>query len=154
MESRNFSSLFNSSADTWTIAADALTPIFTAGRLKGNLEIVKAQFEQAGLNYKQSIQQAFREVNVSIMNYYQSKEIRTANEDLVRASSKYLKLAYVMYENGEASYLDFLDAERQLFDAELTLSQTIREQLVSMVTVYKALGGGWNTKVDLQVRKH
>ena len=150
LESGHFSSLFNSSADIWKIAADVSTPIVTAGRLEGNLGIVKAQFEQARLNYKQSIQQAFREVNDSIMNYYQSKEIRTANEDLVRASSKYLKLAYVMYENGEASYLDFLDAERQLFDAELTLSQTIRDQLVSMVTVYKALGGGWNTKADLQ----
>jgi multidrug efflux system outer membrane protein len=91
------------------------------------------------------IQQAFREVGDALANQRETAEIRAAGEVRVTAARDYLRLARLQYTNGVLAYLDVLDAERQLFDAELELSDATNRQLTSVVDLYRALGGGWST---------
>lgn len=144
--SRNVSTLFNDSAFAWETGAQALAPLYQGGRLKGNLEVAEAQFVQARLLYERVVLQSFREVNSAMADYTYAADIRQAQEELVRATQAYSDLAYQMYEAGEVGYIEFLDAQRQLFNAELSLSQTVRQQLTAFVSVYKALGGGWSQR--------
>ena len=126
-------------------AVDAVAPIFNAGELKGNLAAVRSRYEQARILYGRVIQQAFREVSDALANHRETAEIRAAEEVRVEAARDYLRLARLQYANGVLAYLDVLDAERQLFDAELQLSGAITGQLTSVVDLYRALGGGWAT---------
>jgi len=147
-EAPHFSSLFNSKATLWEAAASTSTPIFSFGRLEGNLDAAKAKFEQARLQYEQAVLIAFREINNSLSAYNEAIEQREAQEYLVRANTDYARLALAKYLNGEVGYLDYLDAKRQLFNAELSLSQSIRDQYVALVYIYKTLGGGWNAEQE------
>jgi multidrug efflux system outer membrane protein len=143
-EAPHFSSLFDSTANLWKTTASTAAPIFSFGRLEGNLESVKAKYEQARLQYEQSILNALREVNNALSAYNESIEQRKAQEYLIKANTDYARLAFAKYQNGEVGYLEYLDAQRKLFDAELSLSQAIRDQFTSLVFLYKALGGGWH----------
>jgi outer membrane protein, multidrug efflux system len=118
-------------------------PIFTAGRLKSNVRFARAEQEAALIAYQQTIQNAFREVSDALVQYRKVKEIRTQQELLVTTLQDRSRLAYLRYEGGVDTLLNALDADRELFDAELNLTQTKRDELVSMVQLYKALGGGW-----------
>ena len=147
-EAPHFSSLFNSTATVWEAAASTAAPIFTFGRLEGNLDAAKAKFEQARLQYEQAVLKALREVDNGLSAYNQAIEQRKAQEYLVRANTDYARLALAQYINGEVGYIEFLDARRKLFDAELSLSQSIRDQFEVLVFLYKALGGGWKTEQE------
>jgi multidrug efflux system outer membrane protein len=118
-------------------------PIFTAGRLKSNVKFAKAQQELALVQYQQTIQTAFREVSDALVQYRKVKEIRTQQELLVTTLQDRAQLAYLRYQGGVDSLLNALDADRELFNAELDLAQTRRNELLSLVQLYKALGGGW-----------
>jgi len=81
-----------------------------------------------------------------------TRQKRQAQEEQVEALQSSLRLAGLRYQGGNASYLDLLTAQRSLFDAELALASTRRNQLVSVVRLYKALGGGWSSKSAEKVR--
>src|SRR5207253_326569 len=115
-------------------------PIFTAGRLKSNVKFAKAQQELALVQYQQTIQTAFREVSDALVQYRKVKEIRTQQELLVATLQDRSRLAHLRYEGGVDSLLNALDADRDLFNAELSLAQTTRNELLSLVQLYKALG--------------
>ena len=117
--------------------------MFTAGRLKSNVKFAKAQQELALVQYQQTIQTAFREVPDALVQYRKVKEIRTQQELLVTTLQDRSRLAYLRYQGGVDSLLNALDADRDLFNAELSLAQTRRNELLSLVQLYKALGGGW-----------
>jgi multidrug efflux system outer membrane protein len=95
------------------------------------------------VNYERTIQNAFREVSDALIAYRKAKEIRLQRELLVEALRDRTRLAYLRYNGGVSNLLEALDADRSLFEAELSLAQARRDELLSVVQLYKALGGGW-----------
>ncbi len=142
-QSNALSSLFTGASRAWTFIPEITAPIFTAGRLKSNVKFARAQQELALVQYQQTIQNAFREVSDALVQYRKMKEVRVQQELLVTALRDRSRLAYLRYQGGVDSLLNALDSDRELFDAELNVTQTKRNELVSLVQLYKALGGGW-----------
>ena len=142
-QSNQLSNLFTGPSRAWTFVPQITQPIFTAGRLKSNVKFAKAQQEFALVQYQQTIQTAFREVSDALVQYRKVREIRTQQELLVTTLRDRSRLAHLRYEGGVDSLLNSLDADRDLFNAELSLAQTRRNELLSLVQLYKALGGGW-----------
>ena len=140
------SSLWSYSATEWEVTVNPTWSLFNGGQLKGKLRERKAQLVQAGLQYEQTVQKAFQEVNDTLLGFSVARRVRRAQEDLVKFNTDYANLAFVMYTNGEVGYLEYLDAKRKLFSAELAHSQAIRDQLTSLVSLYKSLGGGWGSR--------
>jgi NodT family efflux transporter outer membrane factor (OMF) lipoprotein len=142
-QSNQLSSLFSGGGNTWSFAPQIVQPIFTAGRLKSNVRFEQARQKLTLAQYEQTIQTAFREVSDALIERRKVKEIRTQQEQLVLTLQDRSRLAYIRYEGGVDSLLNALDADRELFVAQLQLSQTRRNELLSLVQLYKALGGGW-----------
>src|SRR5262249_51937324 len=128
---------------TWKFVPSGALPIFTAGRIKSNVKLAKAQQQLALTQYEKTIQTAFREVSDSLVEYHKVKEIRAQQEALVTTLRDRSRLAYLRYRGGVDTQLNELDADRDLFSAELSLAQTRRNELLALVQLYKALGGGW-----------
>ncbi|MDT7043162.1 efflux transporter outer membrane subunit [Candidatus Nitronereus thalassa] len=143
-QSLEFSDLFIGSSRIWSLGPAITLPIFNAGRNRANLEVSKAQQEQALITYEQTIQQAFREVEDALLLHQKTREIREVEERLLAVSREARQLAQLEYLNGKATYLDVLVAQRELFNAEIAFAQTQRDQLIAVVQVYKAIGGGWS----------
>ena len=118
-------------------------PIFTGGRLKSNVRLAEANHKIALVQYEKTIQTAFREVADSLVAYQKQREIRTKQDALVATLQDRSRLSYVRYRGGVDTLLNALDADRDLFDSELRLAQARRDELVSVVNLYRALGGGW-----------
>jgi NodT family efflux transporter outer membrane factor (OMF) lipoprotein len=142
-QSDQLSGLFGGPARAWTFVPQVAQPIFTAGRLKSNVKFARSQQELAVVQYEQTIQTAFREVSDALVQYRKVREIRTQQELLVNTLRDRERLAYLRYEGGVDTLLNALDADRDLFDAERNLTLTKRDELLSLVQLYKALGGGW-----------
>lgn len=124
-------------------AGDLLAPIFNAGANKARLRASRAAFEQTYHEYEKTVLQAFQETNNSITTFYKAKEVRKLMSELENSSRTYLDLANLQYINGVINYLDVLDAQRLLFDAEVSLNEAYLDEMISYVYLYKALGGGW-----------
>jgi multidrug efflux system outer membrane protein len=144
-QSNQLSNLFTGPSRAWTFIPQITQPVFTAGRLKSNVNFARAEEELALVRYQQTIQTAFRDVSDALIQYRKVREIRTQQELLVITLQDRSRLAHVRYEGGIDTLLNALDADRELFTAELNLTQTRRNELVSMVQLYKALGGGWQS---------
>lgn len=142
-ESASLSSLFNPSRAVWGFLPEVSQPIFTGGRLKSNVNFTQAQRDFLLVNYERTIQNAFREVSDSLVAYRKSREVRAQRELLVATLRDRARLAYLRYNGGVSNLLEALDADRELFDAERSLAQARRDELLSVVQLYKALGGGW-----------
>jgi outer membrane protein, multidrug efflux system len=142
-QSNQLSSLFTGPSRAWTFVPQLTQPIFTGGRLKSNVKFARAQQGFALVSYQQTIQNAFREVSDALIQYRKVREIRIQQELLVTTLQDRSRLAYLRYEGGVDTLLNALDADRDLFEAELNLTQTKRDELISVVQLYKALGGGW-----------
>lgn len=142
-QSGNLSNLFTGASGAWVFVPQITQPIFTAARLKSNVKFAKAQQELALAQYQQTIQNAFREVSDALVQYQKVNEIRTHQEMLVTTLRDRSRLAHQRYEGGVDTLLNALDADRELFNSELDLAQTKRDELLSLVQLYKALGGGW-----------
>ena len=142
-QSDQLSNLFSGPSRAWTFVPQVSQPIFTAGRLKSGVKSAKAQQEFALVQYQQTTQNAFREVSDALVQYRKVKEIRAQQELLVSTLRDRSRLAHLRYEGGVDTLLNALDSDRELFDAERNLTQTKRDELFSLVQLYKALGGGW-----------
>jgi outer membrane protein, multidrug efflux system len=142
-QSNQLSTLFTGPSGAWSLVPQITQPIFTAGRLKSNVKFAKAQQEFALVQYQQTIQNAFREVSDALVQYRKVKETRTQQELLVITLRDRSRMAHTRYEGGVDTLLNALDADRELFNSELELAQTKRDELLSLVQLYKALGGGW-----------
>jgi outer membrane protein, multidrug efflux system len=142
-ESGQLTSLFSGSRNVWSLAGQATQPIFTGGRLKSNVRFTQAQRDFLLVDYQKTIQAAFREVSDSLIAYRKVKEIRTQRGLLVDTLRDRSRLSYLRYTGGVATLLDALDADRELFEAERSLALARRDELLSVVQLYKALGGGW-----------
>ncbi|MCI0423904.1 MAG: efflux transporter outer membrane subunit, partial [Acidobacteria bacterium] len=142
-ESNQLSSLFTGPTRVWQFVPQVTQPIFTAGRLKSNVRLAEAQQQIALVQYEKTIQTAFREVSDALVEYRKVKEIRAQQELLVNTLQDRSRLAYLRYQGGVDTQLNALDADRDLFSAELSLALTRRNELLALVQLYKALGGGW-----------
>ena len=142
-QSADLARLFTGPARIWTIGPTAFQPIFTSGRNIFTLKTAKAQQEQALTLYQFTVRQAFREVSDGLVAHTKFRESREQQELLVKSYQEYSRLANLRYKGGIDSYLAVLDADRQLFDAELRLAGVQRDQLLTVVQLYQALGGGW-----------
>jgi len=145
IESAELSNFVKSSALTWSIGADALQPIFNYGRIRSINEGTKARYLQLLVQYEQTIQTAFREVSDALIGYYKTREQRVQQELLVGAQQDRTTLANKRFFGGLDTYLQVLDAERDLFQAELQLVRLQRDELLNIVGLYRALGGGWES---------
>lgn len=142
-ESSALLNLFNTSNGTWFLGPVGSLPIFNAGRIRAGVRSAEARRQQALLRYRQTVQQAFREVADSLAGCRKLAELRSEQEGLVESLRLAVDLADLRYRGGVASYLEYLDSERQLLDAQLSLVQIRRQELTSAVTLYRSLGGGW-----------
>jgi NodT family efflux transporter outer membrane factor (OMF) lipoprotein len=142
-QSSQLSSLFKGPNSAWSFVPQITQPIFTAGRIKSGVRLAEADQQAALAQYEKSIQSAFKEVSDSLIAHQRQRESREQQEELVNALRDRRQLAYARYLGGVDTQLNALDADRDLFQAELTLSQTRLNELLSVVQLYKALGGGW-----------
>jgi multidrug efflux system outer membrane protein len=141
--SSGLSNLFTGAARTWTYAAAVNQPIFTGGTLLGQLTVSEAQQKQALYGYQRAIQTAFAEVENSLVDQAKTRDQVAAQRRQVEALARYAQLARLRYDNGYTSYIEVLDAERSLFQAQLQLAQTQGQLYFALINLYGALGGGW-----------
>ena len=142
-QSNQLSNLFSAAGGAWNFAPQVTLPIFNAGRVKSGVRLTEAQQQLALTQYEQAIKTGFREVSDALVDHQKIKEIRSQQESLVTTLQDRSRLAYLRYKGGVDTQLNALDADRDLFAAELNLTQTKRNELLSLVQLYKALGGGW-----------
>lgn len=148
VESTDLSRLFTGPSKMWSYAASVTMPIFTAGAIAGQVKAAEAQQQQYLFRYQQTIQQAFREVEDALIDQRKSREQLKAQERQLEALRSYARLAALRYENGYTSYLEVLDAERSLFNAELAYTHTQDVLFRALINLYKSMGGGWVTEAD------
>jgi len=120
-----------------------LTPIFGWGKNRAALKAKKAAYEAEVHSYEKAVLEAFKETRNAIVNFNKIKEVYELRANLERSAKSYMDLAQLQYINGVINYLDVLDAQRGYFDAQIGLSNAIRDELIAVVQLYKALGGGW-----------
>jgi multidrug efflux system outer membrane protein len=118
-------------------------PIFNAGRVQAGVDSAEARTQEAVARYQQAVQQAVREMSDSLVGHRKRQEARREQETLVQVLRNGTALSNLRYDGGVTSYLEVLDNERQLFSAELELARTRRDELLAVVQLYRALGGGW-----------
>ena len=126
------------------IVGSVAGPVFDFGRRKRKYEAAVAAYEQSRLQYEKNIIQAFTEVNMAINAYQDARQTSQLKQELREAAAEYERLANLQYRGGSLSYIDVLDAQRRYFDARVAVSNSIRDEYLALITLYKALGGGWN----------
>lgn len=141
--STQLTNLFSGPTSAWNLTPQVTQPIFTAGRIRSSVRLAEAQRNHAVVQYEKAIQTAFTEVSDALIAHQRLRESRESQEALVSALEDRLRLAYQRYRGGVDTQLNALDADRDLFQAQLTLAQLRLQEILSVVQLYKALGGGW-----------
>jgi multidrug efflux system outer membrane protein len=141
--SKDFSSLFSGSTKVWSYGLGVSAPIFTGGGIAGQVRQAEAQQQEALLTYQKAIQVAFQEVSDALLTHAKSRDQLGFQARQVDTLRNYLELARLRYDEGYTSYIEVLDAERSLFEAEVSYTQTQSQVYASLVNLYKAMGGGW-----------
>ncbi len=142
-QSSALTSLFSGPAGLWNFGGALTQPIFEGGRLRNNVRLTEAQKKEAVLVYQQTIQEAFREVSDALVAYRKNQEFRAQQELLTSSAQGAAHLSDVRYQGGATSYLEVLTNQTNYFSAELNLAQARLNELLALVGLYKALGGGW-----------
>ena len=142
-QSSALSNLFTGPAGAWSFGASLTQPIFTAGRLRSNVRLAEARQNTALLVYQQSIQTAFRNVSDGLVAYRKTREFREQEELLFESAQDAARLSHMRYTGGVTGYLEVLTNETNAFSAELGVVQARRNELLALVQLYEALGGGW-----------
>jgi outer membrane protein, multidrug efflux system len=142
-QSSALTNLFSGPAGAWSFGASLAQPIFTGGRLRSGVRLAEAQQQTAALFYQQSIQQAFRSVSDGLVAYRKTREFRAQQELLFESAEDAARLSQMRYTGGATGYLEVLTNETNAFSAELGLVQARLNELLALVQLYEALGGGW-----------
>jgi len=132
-----------SNGNTWSIGAGLLGPLFQGGRIKRNHEAALAQWKQARIRYEAAVANAFSEVSSALVDRSKLVQTERLRARAVAAHLEAVRLANLRYASGLSAYFEVLEAQQQLFPAELGLARTRRDQRVALVDLYRALGGGW-----------
>ena len=142
-QSSALTNLFSGPAGAWSFGASLAQPIFTGGRLRSGVRLAEAQQQTAALFYQQSIQGAFRSVSDALVAYRKTREFRAQQELLFQSAEDAARLSHMRYTGGATGYLEVLTNETNAFSAELGLAQARLNELLALVQLYQALGGGW-----------
>lgn len=125
------------------LSANLLTPLFAMGKNRAALKAKKAAYEQAVHQYEKAVLSAFKDARNAMVEFNKVQDIYDSRLKLEQAARKSTSLTRTQYMNGYISYLDWLDAQRTYLDAQIALSNAVRDKQIAMVQLYKALGGGW-----------
>jgi len=146
--STDLSNLFTGPAKVWSWAGNLTTPIFTGGSIAGQVKASEGIQKQALNSYQSAIQTAFREVEDSLAGQKLTRQQLQNQAMSVESLRRYARVARLRYENGYTSFIEVLDAERSLFNAELEYAQLQGVLFASLINLYKAMGGGWVVIAD------
>ncbi|MGA2526185.1 MAG: efflux transporter outer membrane subunit [Smithellaceae bacterium] len=146
--SSDLSNLFTGPAKIWSWAVPVTIPIFTGGAIGGQIKIAEAQQQQTLFRYQQTIQTAFREVEDALIDQKRTREELDIQDRQVESLRTYAHFARLRFDNGYTSYIEVLDAERSLFNAELSRAQTKGVLFQALVNLYKAMGSGWTIETN------
>ena len=146
--STELSDLLQGSSEIWGIGADALGPIFSGGRISSQVRASEAVQRQLLVGYTQTVQTAFREVDDALISNTKRREELEAQGRRVDALQDYAHYAQIRYDEGQVSFIEVLDSERRLFDAELLQAQSKNDVYASLIGLYKAMGGGWIAEAE------
>lgn len=131
------------------MAASLSAPIFGFGRKQAKYRAALAAYEQARLNYERKVIEAFKETDDALVTYRSARESAALKMKLRDAASKYVELTNIQYLGKYIGYIDVLDAQRRYFDAQVSLSNAVRDEHMALVQLYKALGGGWQLDEEI-----
>jgi outer membrane protein, multidrug efflux system len=142
-QSSALSSLFSGPAGAWSFGASLTQPVFTGRKLRSEARLAEARQQTTMLFYQQSIQGAFRSVSDALAAYRKTREFRAQQELLFRSAEDSARLSHMRYTGGVTGYLEVLTNETNAFSGELGLVQPRLHELLALVQLYQALGGGW-----------
>jgi outer membrane protein TolC len=143
IQSEDFSDLLNPDGEYWIVNLDIVMPLFNAGARRAAVTAAEHRYNETRLAWEQAFLQALREVSDALVLFRRSGEQLEAELALEQASQGYLDLAFKRYRNGVLAYIDVLDAQRSLYAAQIAVSQAREARLTALVSLYRALGGGW-----------
>ena len=136
--------MFNPASLFWSLLGNLTQPVFRAGAIDAVMAAANARQQQALAQYTLAVQNAFRDVHDALNNVQAARDITTTTARRIDALRNTLRLADLRYKAGYSGYLEVLTAQRDLALAEIGLIDTQRNQLNAVVSLYKALGGGWD----------
>jgi len=151
-ESQGLKDLINPASMLWNFGANLTQPVFRAGAIGAVVSGAEARKTQALAQYVQTVQGAFRDVHDALNNATANEQIYTSGQHRVSALKDSLRLAELRYKNGYSSYLEVLNAQRDLWQAQVTVIDTQRAHLSAVVSLYKAVGGGWDAKQEVAAK--
>jgi multidrug efflux system outer membrane protein len=143
LESNALHQFITQPSETWYAAFNVSQPVFEGGALRSQLRLARANWQEATLTYKQTVQNALEQVSNSLVASQKNREFREQQELLTQAAQQTDQLSEVLYKNGGASYLQVLTSETNYFSAELNLVQAQLNERLALVQLYQSLGGGW-----------
>lgn len=141
--SNQLSSVLSGPASYWYAAGSITEPIFDAGRIRNNYRLSQAQEQEMLIRYRKTILSALKDVSDSLVSYKESRERREEEAEHVKSAGDAVRLATLRYSGGNASYLEVLTTDTDLYSAQLLLAQAQQQEASSLVQLYAALGGGW-----------
>ena len=142
-QSNALSQFISGPATLWSLSGDLLQQVFNAGRLKANVRLTEAQKQELVATYQKTVTEALREVSDALIGHRKAYELRQELTELVASTQDAVRLSDIRYRGGFSSYLEVLTSQTSLLNAELTLAQARLGELLSIVQLYAALGGGW-----------
>lgn len=148
--SGDLTSLFVPSSRVWNVGGNILAPIFRGGEISGQVETAEGVKKEAVYNYVNTVHNAFREAEDALTDRTKTAEQAYAEEKRVNSLSTYLRLANMRFNEGVTSYLEVLDADRNLYSSQLQYVQTKAAVYKSIVGVYRAFAGGWLDSASMQ----
>ncbi len=125
------------------VAGTLASPVFGFGRKQARYKAALAAYDEARLGYEQKVLTVFKEANDAVVSYRSVRRTAALKVNLRDAARKYVELAQLQYRGGSINYIDVLDAQRRYFDAQIGVSNAVRDEHLALVDLYKALGGGW-----------
>jgi multidrug efflux system outer membrane protein len=152
--STDLSNLLTAGSRAWNFGVPLSVPLFTAGRIGGEVKAAEASRQQAVIGYQRSIQNAFREVEDALIDRSKSGQRLEALARQLKALRNYSRLARMRYDEGYTSFLEVLDADRSLFNVELSYASGQNTLFRSLINIYKSMGGGWVDLAEQDVTAH
>jgi multidrug efflux system outer membrane protein len=143
IQSTALGELLSAPAGVYSLLANLAAPLYAGGRLRANVRLAQAQRQEALISYEAAVLQSLRDVSNGLVSYQRTREELAAQQALVATNQRAVELSTLRYRGGVGTFLEVLDAERQLFNAELSVAQTQGAVLVALAQLYQALGGGW-----------
>ena len=146
MQSISASDWFSGRSRFWSIGPTITWPVFDAGKIRANIEVRNAQQEQALRLYEKSVLTALGDVESALVNYSKEQTRYRSLLEAAAANRRAVQMANDLYIQGLVPFLNVLDSERTLYSSEIDLAQSEANMASNLVALYKALGGGWETK--------